>query len=587
LRVAPSALADSTGARPIQVRFAENVVQVDPPGQLLYTPTLVTSAPFDTRHFADADRFEFVDPDDTRLQASLEKLAGNGGPHLRSEALLRLARLHVRRARVADALETYRQLVSDDALTSPVVEVPYALLARVERSRLLSAAKRRGELEVELAELHRGLQSGRWPVRKASFIYYDKLVRDMAGPGTEPASTPVQLAIADAVARLWDNWQGMNRDEDPPPGQWVYHGAGTTLVALVNATPDRLTAVLFTADRMRQLVLDAAASTLHGDGIEVGLLDEQSRPVFGDVTNRGAARAMRTLNVAMLPWQVRVSMRPASDAGGTVRTRYLIVGLSAVMLIVIAACYAMARASIREGQTARVQSEFVSAVSHEFRSPLTTLAQITELLVDRRIKDDGRRQTYYAVMQQETLRLQRLVENLLDFGRMEANRRPYLLEPLDFAELVRAEVREYQAEIGQSGYEIRATAPTDVVPVRGDREALSRAVRNLLENAVKYSPGCRTVWVDTGRDDLRAVLAVRDEGMGIAADEQSRIFEKFVRGEAARQACIRGTGIGLAMVREVVRAHAGEIELVSATGAGSTFTIRLPLMPSGAAGSAA
>ena len=237
----------------------------------------------------------------------------------------------------------------------------------------------------------------------------------------------------------------------------------------------------------------------------------------------------------------------------------------------------MARGVIREWQTMRVQSDFVAAVSHEFRSPLTTLGQLTELLADRRVDDAARRQTYFEVMHKETLRLQRLVDNLLDFGRMEANRRDYAHEPLDLVELVRAGVEDYQREAEQNGYEIKLTSPADAVPVCGDRDALSRVVRNLLENAVKYSPDCPTVWVAAARDHGTAVLSVRDNGIGIAANEHARIFDRFVRGAAAKQACIQGTGIGLAMVKEIVQAHHGELEVISEPGAGSIFTVRIPL----------
>jgi two-component system, OmpR family, sensor histidine kinase SenX3 len=102
-------------------------------------------------------------------------------------------------------------------------------------------------------------------------------------------------------------------------------------------------------------------------------------------------------------------------------------------------------------------------------------------------------------------------------------------------------------------------------------------VRNLLENAVKYSPACQTVWIEAGQEEGRAVLRVKDRGMGIAPREQSRVFDKFVRGEAAKDACIQGTGIGLAMVRAIVNEHGGEVHLQSEVGQGSTFTIRLPL----------
>ena len=137
-------------------------------------------------------------------------------------------------------------------------------------------------------------------------------------------------------------------------------------------------------------------------------------------------------------------------------------------------------------------------------------------------------------------------------------------------------ILEYQNEFN-SGHKIEMTAESRPLVVEADREALRRVVRNLVENAVKYSPDCRTVWVETACEDDTAVLQVRDQGIGIPPEERSRIFEKFVRGEAAKRACIQGTGIGLAMVKEIVQVHRGVVDFDSDLGRGTTFRVRLPL----------
>jgi signal transduction histidine kinase len=138
-------------------------------------------------------------------------------------------------------------------------------------------------------------------------------------------------------------------------------------------------------------------------------------------------------------------------------------------------------------------------------------------------------------------------------------------------------IEEFQRQVTTNGHRIEISSNHSRLLVEADREAMRRVVRNLLENAVKYSPEATTVWVETGSEDRSAILRVRDEGIGIPPEEQARIFEKFVRGEAAKKACIPGTGIGLAMVKEIVRVHRGEVDLSSEVGHGSTFMVRLPL----------
>ena len=167
------------------------------------------------------------------------------------------------------------------------------------------------------------------------------------------------------------------------------------------------------------------------------------------------------------------------------------------------------------------------------------------------------------------------MESLLDFGRMEAGARPYRLEPLDVGPLVQNVVDEFREETRPEGFVIECNIPAGGAMIRGDREALAQALWNLLDNAVKYSGDCRTVCVEV-ETGSRVSIRVRDHGFGIPPSEQGRILRKFSRGSGAMEHGIKGTGIGLAMVKHIVDAHGGEILIDSEPGKGSTFTIRLP-----------
>jgi signal transduction histidine kinase len=232
------------------------------------------------------------------------------------------------------------------------------------------------------------------------------------------------------------------------------------------------------------------------------------------------------------------------------------------------------RSVTRELAVARLQSDFVSAVSHEFRTPLTTLCQLSELLMAGRVPADADRRQYYELLHNESHRLRRLVEGLLNFGRLEAGRMQFRFEPLDIAALVREAIGEFTDGPSACGHRFEIDTRGDTALVVGDRDALRCVFSNLFENAVKYSPLSDRVWVDVARHDRRLEIAVRDRGLGIPRDEQRRIFDKFVRGSTTRD--VRGTGVGLAMARQIVVAHGGEITVVSEPGQGSTFTIVLP-----------
>jgi signal transduction histidine kinase len=244
--------------------------------------------------------------------------------------------------------------------------------------------------------------------------------------------------------------------------------------------------------------------------------------------------------------------------------------------LILAGAYLVGRAVIREMAVSRLQSEFVSSVSHEFRTPLASVCLLSDLLASGRVAGDSDRNEYYGVLVRESRKLRRLVESLLNFGRMEAGAMQYRFETIDPAELVRELSSDFQHEVEGSGYRIEVTTATDTPLVSADRTVLGSAVWNLLDNAVKYSPQCRQVWIDVSKEDGRAAICVRDGGLGIPASEQKRVFEKFTRGEAARQEGIEGTGVGLAMVQRILSAHGGEVRLESEPGRGSTFTLLLP-----------
>jgi signal transduction histidine kinase len=160
---------------------------------------------------------------------------------------------------------------------------------------------------------------------------------------------------------------------------------------------------------------------------------------------------------------------------------------------------------------------------------------------------------------------------------MEAGALEFHDEKVAVADLVRGVVTDFEAEVADHGYGVELNDHETGATAQVDREALSRAVWNLLNNAVKYSPDNRTIRVDVVRDGTRVAIAVRDEGVGIPAAELQTVFNKFVRGSSAEGRGAKGTGIGLAMVRHIAEAHGGEVRVESQVGQGSTFTILLPV----------
>jgi signal transduction histidine kinase len=231
----------------------------------------------------------------------------------------------------------------------------------------------------------------------------------------------------------------------------------------------------------------------------------------------------------------------------------------------------------RELAVARLQTDFVAAVSHEFRTPLASLRHVTELLEEADDMPRSRRLSFYQSLSRNTERLHRLVESLLDFARMERGRKPYDMKAVDAATFARDVVEDFRREAEPRGYRVEFETDTEgAFAVCADRSSLVHALWNLLDNAVKYSPEPRPIRVSVGRHPRGVALSVQDHGIGVPTGERKEIFRKFVRGESAGRLGIKGTGLGLAMVAHIVDAHGGTVELESDEGAGSTFRIVLP-----------
>jgi signal transduction histidine kinase len=225
---------------------------------------------------------------------------------------------------------------------------------------------------------------------------------------------------------------------------------------------------------------------------------------------------------------------------------------------------------------ARLQAEFVSAVSHEFRTPVTSLRHVIELLQEDDELPKERRRSFYEVLGRSTERLDRLVESLLDFGRMEDGRKPYDLRSIDAVAFARSVAADFEKNAQSDGHRITVDVVDAPGLVRADEAALGHALWNLLDNAVKYSPAGGPITISVGPHRLGSAITVRDSGLGVPREEQRDIFTKFVRGAQAHRLGIKGTGVGLAIVSHIVHAHGGRLELESEEGKGSAFRLVLP-----------
>ncbi len=258
-----------------------------------------------------------------------------------------------------------------------------------------------------------------------------------------------------------------------------------------------------------------------------------------------------------------------------VHRSFLILGF--LSLVIVGGLVLTKHIVSKEMALARLKSDFVSNVSHELRTPLALIRLYAETLELGRITTPEKKQQYYRIIRKESERLTALINNILDFSRIEAGRKEYEFRETDIAELVRNTLDSYRYQIEQQGFEFEESIDSNLPAVPVDREAIARALVNLVNNALKYSTDEKFLRVKLYRGNGVLKLEVLDHGIGIARRDQSKIFEKFYRTGDPLVHNTKGSGLGLSLVRHITLAHGGEIAVESAPGKGSKFTLSLPV----------
>jgi len=259
--------------------------------------------------------------------------------------------------------------------------------------------------------------------------------------------------------------------------------------------------------------------------------------------------------------------------------RYNYLVLAALSLLMAGGIWLTYRNVSREMTLAKLKSDFVANVSHELRTPLALIRLYAETLELGRLTAKEKYHEYFRIIREESERLTALINNILDFSRIEAGRKEYEFKETDLAELVRSTLDSYRFQIEQNGFAFEEKISSDIPPVFVDREAIARSLLNLVNNALKYSKDQKYIGVSLYRSNGSVNLEVKDRGIGIPKNEQEKIFEKFYRCGDPLVHNIKGSGLGLSLVRHIARAHGGDVLVESAPEEGSRFTIALPLVP--------
>jgi signal transduction histidine kinase len=356
-------------------------------------------------------------------------------------------------------------------------------------------------------------------------------------------------------------------------------------------SPDRrehigFAGIVLNADYIRQQflaqtipqVLQSPDLALADSNLSLAIFDEAKNVIYANTKGSVEYEVKAAFSRPFPQWEIGLGFKETT-IGALARSNFrknLLLTLL-VLSILIFGIVRVLQATGRELKLAQAKSDFVSNVSHELKTPLTMIRLFAEILSLGKVRSPEKAQEYYHIIENESRRLSQMIDNILDFSRMEAGRKNYQLVESEVGQLVEGVIKSYEYQMISAGFQLQVDIQHNLPVIRIDPEAISQTVLNLLSNAVKYSDKIKRISVRVFQSGQNIAVEVSDSGIGIPRSEHQKIFEKFHRVATGLVHNTKGSGLGLSLVKHVVEAHQGQILVQSVPGEGSRFTLLLPL----------
>jgi signal transduction histidine kinase len=528
----------------------------------------------------------------------------------------RIARVQKKSKLYKDAIETYQTIAKDFDQIRVRDGIPLGLTARLEIGTLFAENNKYLESLDTFIELYRDLIDGEWVLEQAQFEFSALRLREFIQRilSQESISTEEQsfeqtfLKLTDEerikrekTARLLlfqenaveemdlDTRQSWDASSDDTIRLTLDLGREEYLVSLFcvsseeRETEDLMWGILLDFDYFKNnLLLNVLKSHFPSDKTDWMVRDRNREIILATKDHPVGSLTLESDFKDNFPHWTLEFYQPDPQIFET----FLIPqrGVYFYMFILIAGILIFGliftiRSITHEIELSKMKSDFVSTVSHEFKSPLTSIRQIAEMLHSGRVPSEERRQKYYDVLLEQSERLSLLTENVLSFAKMEEGKREFVFEYVDMETLLTDIVSTIQDRVRHDGFTIETEIEKSLPSIMTDASALTQAVNNLIDNAVKYSGDSKKVKVKAYKEGEHVIIAVKDFGVGIEKEEMGKVFDRFYRGGDELTRTVKGSGLGLTLVKQIVEAHKGSIQVESEPGRGSLFAIKLPLDP--------
>jgi signal transduction histidine kinase len=512
----------------------------------------------------------------------------------------------------SEAARTYRTIAKEYRDIKVVSGLPLGLVAQRELADLFVTLNDPNSAMQTLMGLYKDIIQGDWSLEASQYEYYldeiDRLVGNILSQHASLAGyseTYHVLKAAEKKQRVITkrlmafrvnavpNLQTKLLRSGNSPGEMSNRftldtGEDVYLISMLfdgapGSDPSGETwGVLFNMDQLKTDVLrPAALAAVSSKGIDWVIKERNGQTVLQSPYQQSGPAMTVTAGFpdGVPPWSLELHQLSPSvwDTLSTSRSGiYLIVLILLIGTLVLSLTLTM-RIVSREFELSRMKSDFVSTVSHEFKSPLTSIRQLAEMLKTGRVRSQEHRDRYYSVLLEQSERLSLLVDNILDFAKMEEGKKQFNFEQTDLVPFLNELVAEFQQRVRHEGVTCKTHIDPALPPIRVDRVALNQALFNLMDNAVKYSGSGKEIRIQAEKEPQQVIISIQDFGFGIQAEDLDKIFDRFYRGGNELTRTVKGSGLGLTLVKQIVEAHGGVVQVQSEPGQGSTFLIQLPI----------
>ena len=529
---------------------------------------------------------------------------------LQAFAMERYARCLVGMERYDEASRVYWRLLGEYSQFKNRVGHPYSVISVIHLSYIAQDKPLERNLLAALVDVLGRLRNGDWKLNNSAHDYFSQEIERILKSKLSAEKYPElhksyrtvlekpspyleelefkKLLEENVIPKLKDRITFSQHSSQPQRGRFPVTGEDSNFLIsyshLGDIPSDRFSYAGFCwdLDFIKNKKLPEIVNTLEQtSGIQVRLINDTPQNGVSDDKNVIPADALSiTFQQFPFPWRLIVTQTALENLEDTALRENIIYGvlLAVVVVLMCLGALLIVRDVSRESETTRHKSEFVHNISHELKTPLTLIRLYGETLKDKKDLPEKNRKEAYEIITRESERLSYMINNVLDFSRIEMGKKEFNLKPGRLDEVIRETLELYRYHLEKKGFTVHEKINDDLPPMDFDREAMASVLVNLLSNSMKFSPDKKEVFVRLFREGDDAIIQVEDKGIGISRKEADKIFQRFYRSQDKVLSSSTGSGLGLTIVKHIAEAHRGQVEVESEPGKGSVFSVILPIV---------